>query len=330
MVKKTTPKKRVPDTTSPNSGRTDSGALIGNSMSPIKEPPAPAPKEQLRSFSDKKAPLRKVKFPTQQGGKIKVREGDVEEELTREEWDNFVNIQSGKGGQPTPAMNRLLASQEAMREAKEFEKEVSAKVRGEKINKEVSARLNASETIGERPLFEPEPLGPDIVPGGFDALDAVKVGSAAVTAFGLGSAVGTPLLGVGAAAVAATTTFFYTSASDRKQQTKVSFAKFTDATKQIENIVNDVNAQNYSPAQARLNWDNEYQRVLQAQRELKAQQEAMFGEKLSKSLDEQTKLEAWLRRYAQMNFDFEQAIAAPDPNRITSGIAVPGEVNLNE
>ena len=80
MVKKTTPKKRVPDTTSPNSGRTDSGALIGNSMSPIKKVPDPAPKEQLRSFSDKKAPERKVVFPKQRGGKIKVREGDVEEE----------------------------------------------------------------------------------------------------------------------------------------------------------------------------------------------------------------------------------------------------------
>ena len=133
----------------------------------------------------------------------------------------------------------------------------------------------------------------------------------------VGGIAGALIGGIGAA----TTTYFYSVAGGRKQDTKVSFNNFQDSTKQMENIINDVNARHYSNIQANVNWDNEYNRVLQSERELKAQQKKLFGEKLSKSLDELSKVEAWLRRYDEFNAEFNNAKFNPDPTRIITTIA---------
>lgn len=186
--------------------------------------------------------------------------------------------------------------------------------------KETLATIQGDLAAEKQPLDVPMPLGPDAGVAGPDALDAGKILGAGITGTALSAPfVGpfAPIVGLGTAAVTA----FYSASGDRKQQTKVSFAKFQDATKQMQNIINDVNAKNYSRTQARLYWDNEYSRVLQSERELKAQQDALFGEKLSKSLDELTKVRAWLRRYNEINREFEMAMAMPDPTAISNNVA---------
>jgi len=198
------------------------------------------------------------------------------------------------------------------------------------------------EEIKQQSFIPPQELEEDIKPSGLDALDAAKVVSATAGGALGGAAIGTKLgalaapltggasipIGAGAGALiggvtAALTTLFYSSAAERKQQTKVSYQKFQDATSQMDNIIKDVNAQNYSNSQARANWDNEYLRVLQSERELKSQQETLFGEKLSRSMDELGKVEAWKRRYQQYNLEFELSLAAPDPTKIRASIASP-------
>ena len=190
-------------------------------------------------------------------------------------------------------------------------------------------------------FIPPEPLGEDTQPAGLDLLDASQIAAGATTGGalgakigavggsvipGVGTAVGAGVVGTLGAIAGAAGAFFYSSAGERKQQTKVSFNKFADATEQMDNIIKDVNSRHYSNQQASANWDNEYARVLQSERELIAQQDAFFGEKLSKSRDELEKVIAWKRRYAQFNFDFEQAKANPDPSRITTSIAVQPDI----
>lgn len=210
---------------------------------------------------------------------------------------------------------------------------------------EASQVAQNNQTPPQAPYQAPNALGNDVQPSGVDALDYGAVAGKATEYGGIGAGVGAgigaavagiPTLGlaaipgaeIGAAAgaiigagIGAATAFYDSVAAERKQQSKVSFVNFKDATKNMQNIMADANARHVSKQQSRANWDNEYQRVLQSERELQSQQKALFGEKLSRSLDELSKIEAWKRNYAQYNFEFEQALAQPNPDNIMPAIA---------
>ena len=175
----------------------------------------------------------------------------------------------------------------------------------------------------QQPFQAPPKLEPTTKPAGLDVLDVGKViggvtgGAATGAAIGsLAGPIGSAVLGVIGGIGGGVTALFYSSSGERKQQVKTSFQKYQLATKEMDNIIKDVNAGHISQQQAREWWEYEYARVLQAREELFMQQKALFGEKLSRSYDELQKIENWLQYYQRYKLEFDMALANPDPSRI--------------
>lgn len=223
---------------------------------------------------------------------------------------------------PTPQEQALIQAQENVSAQEENMPKGTSTI-------DVARAINQAGDIRNLPPEQQAAfLGGDVQPAQPDILDISKVVGAGVAGAGTGATIGTLAGPVGTIAGAvlggiagAGTALFYTSATERKQQVKVSFTDFKESTKQMQNLINDVNAGNITKQKAREYWDEEYQRVLKAEREIRGQQSKLYGEKLSKSLDELSKIEAWKRRYGQFNLDFERALAAPDPTNIRFDIA---------
>lgn len=253
----------------------------------------------------------------------KTGRGDVEVNgvpYTREAYNASIAAQGGGsrsygGGANAQQVNQILASQ---------------------------AQVRANQAFAGVPLQQAEPLQPDPKKPGIDALDVGGVigGATAGAAAGtyIGGVAGSVVPGVGnvvgglaggaiGAIGGAVSSFYVTQTTDRRQAVRTGYAKFTTSASQIENLIKDVNSGAMSPMQADVYWDNEYSRVLQAQREIKIASSGFFGKKLAASLDEQAKIEAWLRRYPQYELQFNLAKAQPNPAQVTQGIAVPAEVS---
>lgn len=179
------------------------------------------------------------------------------------------------------------------------------------------------------PLIQPEPLGPTAGTPQFDALDAKSVIGAGVAGAGTGAAVGALAGPVGAViggaigAVAGTSAaFLYSSADERKAQVATGKAKYVASTKNIQNVLNSVNQGQMSPQQARLLIDNEYQRIRQAKQEIVNAGSGLYGSKLAKNLDDEAKINGWLRNYdTNYQFIIAQTLAQPDKNKLYTDIA---------
>lgn len=201
-------------------------------------------------------------------------------------------------------------------------------------------REQQTANFQNQPIIQPQPLGPDANKPQLNALDVGGVIGGAIAGGTAGASLGllagpaapvvSPVLGVLGAIGGATTAYFYDQTTDRKQDVKVGYAKFRGATSQMQKITNSVNAGQMSQMQAQAEWENNYQRVLQAQRDLKIAASGMFGEKLARSLDEQAKLETWLQYYDQYKLEFNASLYNPNPSRITTNIEVPNEPDTTQ
>lgn len=158
------------------------------------------------------------------------------------------------------------------------------------------------------PFTEPPPVPGEQNINTFDALDIGKVIGGAAAGATLGSFAGLPGAIVGGIG-GALSTLIYSQASDKKQLVTAARTEFTTSTANMQTTMNRLNAGLETSQQARANWDNEYQRILRAQRTLKRLSAEAFGDKLAKTQDEQAKIEAWLRNYPILQFEFEQALA---------------------
>jgi len=205
----------------------------------------------------------------------------------------------------------------------------------EKTQAIINERLNP--TPEQPPFMKPLPLRPDIEPKTMGALGGLgltsatlggsatgaKAGAVVGSLFGpAGTAIGAGTGAVVGAGAGAFSYYYLSQSSARKNQVKTSIGQFSDATKNMQAVINDANAQTLSKQQLRENWDSEYARVQQAKREIEAQQDAMFGETLSRSMDDLGRIYDWERKYQTYEYEFESSMAMPDKTKIISDIAV--------
>jgi hypothetical protein len=243
--------------------------------------------------------------------------------MTGEEYASYLNRQGGGGGA------KGLASFEALKAG--MTPKVENQLIKDRMTPEQIQLQQEQQALSGLQAPSADTLAPDQKPAGIDALDIGKiVGGAtggAATGAAIGAGLGSVVPGLGTAVGAgiggglgliggAAATFFYSASGDRTQQVKVTNKNAKEADVNINKLFNDANSGKFSKQYLKEYYDYEWSRMEQAERELHAQQSALFGEKLSKSQDELIFVRGVLAQKARRDLEFELALAQPDPSKI--------------
>jgi hypothetical protein len=173
-------------------------------------------------------------------------------------------------------------------------------------------------------------LGPDERPASPDALDLLKAGGGAVGGGFAGAkiggligtaaapGVGTLVGGIAGGLIGGAAAFFWSTSSDRKQQVRVAKKEISESKAALQKIQNNANSGIYSRDFIDEAWEYEWALIEKKERELRAQQNTLFGEKLSQSRDELVTVRRLLEQKQQKRVQLELAMLNPNPNAITA------------
>lgn len=266
----------------------------------------------------KKNPVPNKETPTSDQNIVFNRNGTVNlngQTLSRDDYKALLELQGGNV--PQRGLNNP-ASAVAVQQALLKQEEIRA------------AKLTPEQQASQAATPPPAPLGQIGEAPGFSALDAGKVLGGLTGGAAIGAGVGTSILpGIGTvlggaigAIGGAASAFYLSQSGERKQATKTGFTKFSLATGKFDQLMNSANARLISANQARAYRDAEYNRVLQAEQEVKNAGAGAFGRKLAKNDDELAKIQDWKNNFALWNIQFELSLANPNPSNIIMPIGV--------
>jgi len=229
------------------------------------------------------------------------------------------------------AANRLGTQKNAALDEYAFQRGVVKRAQEEQAVEDYKLKNKSPEQIQKEQALQalepPQAMSPDTQPANLDALDVGTVvggGAAGATAgAGIGAAIGSAVPGPGTAigAVAggiiggiggAASAYFYSASSERRQQVKVSNQKVKRADVNINKLFNDANSGKFSKNYLLEDYNYQWALLDQGVRELEAQQQKLFGEKLSRSRDELEYALNIRRTKPQKDIEFQFALSNPN------------------
>lgn len=253
----------------------------------------------------------------------------------REKLAALNNIKSKEAGKiladqaPVTIQDR---KEQAIRDKIEQEK-LDARIRAEETLKGISqnAQENAQGIFTD--ITNPEEKKQSVGGRILDITQTLGAGAAGATTgagvgAGIGAAVaGIPTLGIGVpvgaavggaiGGIAGFATGTLTEISlDKKQDVKEANTVGITAAGNIEQLINDANAGKITPARARSRFNEEVSNLYLAKGNLHKLNNGLFGSKLSRGLDEEARLNGFLRNLPDLQREMYFAIITPDPNKV--------------